>query len=395
MQDHRGFTDAPDVLVVVRGRDRWTHPGVVAGLERMVSEGTLRGASTIPIDPRAAVERHAADWRQITDHVQANRTELVVLHHFHSPLLPDPRAEIEGLRGLPHHPLVALTNGDAFFDGFFRPAFPKMFLQAAEVVDVVLSTSMGVSADHIADRTAARMSLLPNGVCQVRFARRSDNRPAHPEFLVAFIGSNNRPRNPLRMSHWYARRRERLVRKLQGRFGARFAVFGNGWEGIRGWQGPVPFDQQVLACQRAAIVVGGVPLSPATYYTSNRPFIQISSGVPFVDLAVEGAEKILRDGEHWHLVNSIDEMVERCDALLTLPVSEREELGAAAADYVLRHHTHENRWRSLVSTLTSLRTAQLEGGVPPPPDMRFFLPEVDRSTELSRATRAWERVPQR
>jgi hypothetical protein len=194
----------------------------------------------------------------------------------------------------------------------------------------------------------------------------------------------------VRSYHWYARRRERLVRKLGDRFGASFALFGHGWDGIASnYQGPIPFARQHEACQRAEIVVGGVPFSPARYYASNRPFNQIASGVPFVDLAVEGVEKILRDGVHWHLAGSIDELVDLCDDLLARPAAERAELGREAAKHVLTHHTDDARWRSLVATLTNVRTALVAGAPPPPPDLRFFLPDVDRNEELALATRGW------
>ena len=382
---------APDALFVVRGHRGAppTHPGVIDGLGRMVADGTLRGASTITVDLSDAVRRDAANWRSIIDHVRRRRSEFVVLHHFHSPHLPDPRRGIERLRALPHRPVVALTNGDAFFDGFFRPKFPRMFLQAAEVVDAVFSTSMGRSADLIADRTGRRTALLPHGSCQARFGTRIGTAPARREFRVAFIGSRNRPRNPARSSHWYARHRERLVRRCSETFGAGFALFGHGWEGIEGWQGPVPYARQHEACRRAELVVGGVPYSGSRYYASDRPFNQIRSGVPFVDLAVAGVETILRDGEHWHLGHTIDEVLDRCDELLCRPAQERAEAGAAAAAYVLAHHTEEQRCRSLISTLVALRQALL-GGVPPPlPDLGFLLPDVDRGLEGPLATRVW------
>lgn len=382
--------DAPDVLFVVRGRhDPPTHPGVIHGLDRMTEDGTLRGASTIPVDLDDAIDRNAAYWRSIVDHVRERQTEFVVLHHYHSPRLPDPRPGIERLKSLPHRPLVALTNGDAWFEGFFRPKFPPMFLQAAEAADAVFSTSMGMLADQIVDRAAGRIALLPNGTCQARFGDPPRASPGRREFRVTFIGSSNRPRNPLRSSHWYSRHRERLVRRLSERFGTGFAVFGNGWHGVEGWQGPVPYEHQHAACQRADLVIGGVPFSRARYYMSDRTFNQIASGVPFVDLAVEGVETILRDGEHWHLATSIEQLLDRCDDLLTRPASEREAFGAAAAEYVLERHTEEARCRSLLRTLESLRRSLLEGTPPPPPDLDFLLPEVDRAVELPLATRGW------
>ena len=384
-----GTGPGPAVLLVVRGRDGSAYPGIVDGLRRMVTDDTLRGFDVVEVDPSDPSGRDGRYWDTLVAHVREHGTEYVVLHHFHTDRLPDPRDGIERLKALPHRPLVALSNGDPFFDRLFRPSFPKMFVQAAEVADVVFSSSMGVSADHLVERADCRMTLLPLGACQARFGEHLSDQPTRPEFQVVFIGSNNRARNPLRSYHWFARRREQLVRKLSERFGSGFAVFGNGWDGIEGWQGPVPYEQQRETCRRAEVVVGGVPFSPARYYLSDRPFNQITAGVPFVDLAVEGVETILRDGEHWHLAASIGELVDRCDDLLSQPAAQRAAFGAAAARYVHANHTEEARCRSMMATLTSLRPALLEGSSPPPPDLGFFLPEVDRAAETELATRAW------
>jgi hypothetical protein len=320
--------------------------------------------------------------------VRRNHSELIVLHHYHSDHLPDPRPAIEHLRSLPSRPTIAVTCGDAFYNGFFRPALPRMFLQAAEVADVVFLSSMGDVADHICRSTTSPVALLPLGACQVRFQVPAERGPRRrPEFRVVFIGSNNRSRSPFKSYHWYARRRERLVRRLSSRFGQGFGLFGHGWKGFSGWRGPTKFDEQAVVCRQSEVVVGGVPFSPARYYMSNRPFNQIISGVPFVDIAVAGIETILRDGEHWHLVSDIDAVVDQCEALLSLPPDVRREQGMAAAEFVAAHHTEVERCRSLIATLTGVRQANTPGRQSMLPDLRFFLPEVDIQRELPLATR--------
>jgi hypothetical protein len=377
----------PDVLCVVRSLA--SYPDVSESLRRLQHEGAIRGSSMIEVDPSGTRERQASDGERIISQVAERRTEFVVLHHFHSPRLVDPRAMIRTLRDLPHRPIVVLTNGDAFYDGTFGPRLPLMMRQAAEEVDAVLSTSMGRVADQLHRVAGGRVALLPNGLCPARFGSEPSTRPRAAEFRVVVIGSNNRPRNLLRRYHWYARRRERLIRQLGRKFGSGFAIFGHGWDGVPGWQGPVPYAHQQLACRRADIVVGGVPFSPARYYHSDRVFAQIASGVPFVDLAVDGAGTMLRDGQHWHLASSLDEVLDRCDELLCRSAVERADLGAEAASFVMAKHSVQHRFRSLLRTMAGLREALTGGASLPPPDLDFFLPEVDLSSELGAATRGW------
>jgi hypothetical protein len=377
----------PDTLVIVRRRP--SYPDVIDSIQRMVADRTIRSGTVLELDPAYATKRAGVYEREIADHISQRSTELVILYHFHSTQLPDQRPFIEKLKSLPHRPVVALTNGDAFFNGTFRPAFPRSFLQAATAADVVFSTSMGVTADYLMRRGSKRLALLPHGVCQVRFGGPPPLEMPRPDFKVVFIGSNNRPRNFFHSYHWYARERERLIRKLTARFDSSFAVFGRGWQGLSSWQGPIPFEQQQDVCRRSEVVIGGVPFSPARYYTSDRVFIQTASGVPFVDIGVDGVETLLRDRDHWHLAPSIDKAIERCEELLARPLSERHELGRRAASFVLAQHTVEARFRSLVATLIRVRQALLEGASIPPPNLDYFLPDVDTTAELPLATRGW------
>jgi hypothetical protein len=379
-----------DVLVVVRALR--AYPDVVDSLDRMTADGTLRGARTLEIDPAGGPTAQEQAWERVRQSMAEHATEVLILHHLHSPDLADPRPHLERIRSQTQGPIVGLTNGDAFYNGFFRPSFHRPFEQASEAADVVFSTSMGETADRLVARTGCRMALSPWGVCQARFTD-PDLQRTQPEFRVVFIGSTNRARNPLKSYHWLGRRREALVRKLTARFGDGFGLFGNGWEGNPSWHGPVPFAEQQDACRRGQVVVGGLPFSPARYYTSDRTYIQIASGRPFIDLAVEGTERLLRNDEHWYPAATVDEIVDRCDELLSRPPAQLEEAGRVAADHLRRQHTMEHRFRSLVSTLADVRRAVRRGDRAPLPDLSFFLPEVDITAELPMATRGWGPSP--
>lgn len=379
-----GLPHSQSLLVVSRGG----HPSIDDALNHLVADKSLRYAHHAVVGESKSI--HALNvWSHLTDLVRSRTVDFVVLHHYHGQGLPDARPFIDMLRTMPHRPIVALSAGDAFH-GLFRPAHPQNLRDICSGVDIVLNTSMGVAADAIVGYGAKRVALWPLGACQVRFAK--EVRPhsqKESEFEVVFIGSNNRSRNPASSYFWFARQRERLLRQLGRKFGGGFAVFGRGWNHLPNSHGPISFDAQVATCRRARLIVGGVPYSPVRYYASNRPFIQILSGVPFVDLNVEGVDRILRDGDHWYLTESLDAVADRCDDLLSRPETEREEQGYCAARYVADHHTNLVRWRGLVHTLTALREGSSDESFRSPPDLRFFLPETDLEVELPLATRGW------
>lgn len=379
---------APSILVVSRGG----HPGVDDALRQMHIERKLRVAKHVTINGAGNGTLILSELPKL---VSKLRIDFVIFHHYHSPALPDPTMVIKEIRSQAHQPLTVFSCGDPFYNGFFRPSHTESFKSISAAVDLVLTTSMGESADAIVGYGAKRVVLFPNGACQVRFPKLQEpHQPSIAEHDVVFIGSNNRSRNPTRSYFWYSRRREQLVRQLFRRFGDRFAVFGHGWDSIPAARGPISFSEQIRVCRSARVVVGGVPYSPARYYTSNRPFNQITSGVPFVDLGVPGAKALLRDGEHWHLSDTTTGVGDRVQDLLDRSDAERVAMGEEAATFVYENHTHAHRWRWLVDTLQVHRNALISGDEPAVPRLQFLLPEARLETEYLQATRGWVRADQ-
>lgn len=331
-------------------------------------------------------------WKDIEILVFTEQIEYVVFHHFHSSELVIPEEFILQLKSQPHRPTVAFSGGDAFMNGLFAtPLHPKSFKVACSQSDIVFNTSMGKAAKAIRGYGASHIALLPNAVITSDFSGIADEyHPEQAEFDVCFIGSNNRSRNPFSGYFWAGRYREKLVKRLTKEFGSRFAVFGNGWQNYESNQGSIAFEDQIPTCRRAKVVIGGFPYSKERYYLSDRPFIQISSGVPFVDFFVEGTEKILRDGHHWHLARSIDGLVLKVNSILSLSDDERASQGAEAARFILANHTVLERWNQLLLTLESVRTSILSNEPYESPNMDFFLGEVDLDHEKYMASIGWE-----
>lgn len=381
------------VLIFLQGTNPEAHPGIIDGYERLKAGGEIAHFEVMPIFGASGLERGEAFWQEALDRAQGHGTTLVVFQYYHSRRLPDPRAAINKIKRLPSAPFVVSTLGDAFMNGYLgRPEVPPSFLQAAEVSDLVTLTSMGTLADHISHYTRAPILLSPNGACQVRFGLPPERKVGtEPDFDVVFIGSRNSSRNPLRPYHHFARRREELVRSLEKRFGKRFGLFGNGWEGRSSNQGPVPFAEQAKTAGRARVVVGGVPYSTARYYSSNRPFIQITSGTPMVDTAVPGVERLLKPDEHW-VLSDHEALVGAVERTLELGDEERAEMGRRAAEYVLAHHTQAHRVATDVENVRRLRSMR-RSGVQNNPHLPFFLADVDLSVEGPLATRNWFQGP--
>lgn len=383
------MTGAPpeSVLLVLQGASPNDHPGIVDGYERLKTSDQVRELTVFPVAGPRGIARGEAFWRDVVAQAHAIEASLVAFTYYHSPDLPDPRAAIHELRKLPSQPFVISTLGDPFMNGILhRPSVPRSFIQAAEASDLVLLTSMGALADLVARKTRAAIMLLPHGACQVRFSAPAQTITLDAvDFDVVFIGSRNSSRNPARPYYWLGRHRERLVEQLSRRHGNRFAVFGRGWDHLPNARGFVPFAEQLSAVRRARVVVGGVPFSRERYYASDRPFIQMLSGVPLVDVAVTGISSLARDREHWLLVKE-RYVADAVDEVLTWSAERRSAMASAAATLISERHTQAHRVAALIENVRRRRSL----GSAAEPYLPFFLDDSVVRQESRFAIRNWD-----
>ena len=268
---------------------------------------------------------------------------------------------------------------------------PACFLIASNLADVNFLTGMGYLAKHLARRGARNLVLMPNGCCQVRFSEKLDQTRYAPDFDVVFIGNNaTYSSNVFSQFFWTTRRRREFVALVTKRYGRRFGLFGDGWAGNPSWQGPIHYDRQHHAYRRGAVALGGMPGAYHDYYTSDRVFIAIASGIPFVDYAVAGVDLLLRPGRDWWLATDISGMIRCCDNLLSRSEQGRLHMGSSARERVLRSHTQYHRCREMVSIVRELRVARFRGARATEPRLSFIFPGKNRSSIDFPAVVAWD-----
>src|SRR5690606_15790052 len=123
---------------------------------------------------------------------------------------------------------------------------------------------------------------------------------------------------------------------------------------------------------RGRVVVGGYPGSWCDYYTSNRPFMSLLSGVPTIDYHVPHVDTLLADGVDWLLMPRSASITDVTDRLLEASEDERTAIGAHGAATVRRKHMSTHRARSMVRILTDLREDLLAGRSPRLPELDYF-----------------------
>jgi hypothetical protein len=374
------------LLILSQGRGIDDQPGFQDGARRLLQHGVLTAVRTIPYGT-ADRRGWAAVWDEAAEAVRDMAADAVLLQHFHT-AMPDPTAGIVRLRSAPSAPLIAVTSGDPFGRFLGRP--PASLRIGARLADLTFLTEMGAVARALVRGGARRVTLMPNGFCQVRFDSDLDERSYRPDFDVAFVGNRIPVRNPARYLFYAARQRERQVLALARRYGARFALFGAGWEGWPGAQGAVAYDRQHEVYRRARVIVGPFPNGRMDYYMSDRAAIAIRSGTPLVDVGIPRVGRIFEDGRHWILHRGLGEMEAACDRLLGWSDAERLAFGRRAASEIAARHSQYHRLHAIVRTIAEVRRERVgKPSRPASPVLDYFLPGTDIAAERAFATAGW------
>lgn len=372
------------VLFLSQGKQVSDHPGWHDALVKLKSEGEISDFENIPYFGYAEKYGWEAFYNEVVRLCREEKFELVYFHYFHQKGKPSPRGCIEKVLSLPNRPMIITSSGDPFSDNWMRPDYPEDFKDASRLADITFSTQMGKAADKMIRWGAKNVVYTPNSMCQARFKQHEINPIKHQfDFDVVFVGSKNSGRfNPVSKFWWATQQRDKLVKSLDKRFGKKFGLFGNGWH-YSSAQGPTPFNKQQQTFQRGRIVVGGNPYSYSDYYSSNRIFFEISSGIPTVELSVPRLDKILRDKEHLYFAENIKDLMNTIDRLLEAEPTQIYAKAAKAAQYISEKHTQYHRMKFKVDTAKRYIANNHKLDVKFP----FFLPEVDLEKEKNFAIR--------
>jgi hypothetical protein len=184
-------------------------------------------------------------------------------------------------------------------------------------------------------------------------------------------------------------RRQTLVSLLKKDFGARFAVYGHGWEGFPSWQGPVPYANQIAAIRKSELFFGGYPGSNELLYQSDRPWIALISEVTFIDWDVSGLSWMLQNREDWYPVSTPSQMINQIKFLLSQDRKLLQEKAHLAALRAASRHSQYHRMRFMVRTASLRWAARDTRKTPPLPPFDFFLPEVDIQKILPQILVGW------
>ncbi|MDT0642306.1 hypothetical protein RM553_05620 [Zunongwangia sp. F363] len=370
-----------NVLFLSQGSDVSDHPGWHDGMLRLQREGMVNAYDNIPYLGFAAENGWDRFYDYIVDKCNSLAYDVVYFQYFHRKGTPSPRECVQRLRQLDKAPLIITSAGDPFSDNLLKPDYPQDFKEISRLADITFSTQMGKAADKMVRWGAKNIIYMPNGMCQKRFNALGVEANHTFDFDVVFVGSRNNSKNPGSKYFWATRDREELVKKLSKHYGRNFGLFGHNWD-TKISHGPIPFSEQQNTFRRGRVVVGGNPYSYSDYYTSNRAFFEVASGIPTVELKVPRIGNVLRNNDHVYWVDSIGGITDRIDRLLDEDASQLYQKSSLAAQYIEDRHTQYHRMKfKMVVSKHYIEHKNLKIDFP------YFLDEVDIIEEHKFATR--------
>lgn len=361
------------------------------GFDRAFATSSSRGVQTemLNIPYKGYAEKHG--WRGLySEIVRMNdefRPDVIFFQFFHGGKIESPLECVRQLRAKRHVPLIFGSQGDLFDTKFLgrwgrRPE--KAMMELVSVADAFFSTSMGSLADYFVKHGAKNVVFLPHAFSEVHFPN-IDDPPLQRKYDVVMLGSVGVSKRHPVGSFLHTHNRRSVAKDLYRIFGAKFGLFGKGWNGFAESSGAVAFDRQIDVFQSAKCVVDAPPPLNEIYYASDRPFFIAAAGVPLIQFYTPRFEKILADGENVAYVHSNEELVSVCEKILAEPFDEQQERLRGTVKLIRERHTQEKRVDTILSVAESLQNGN-DG------QLRFwhFLPNVDLNKEKKFAVVNWQ-----
>jgi hypothetical protein len=276
--------------------------------------------------------------------------ELIVF--FHASDLPVSKSYLRNLKELSSKPIIVYDDGD-MYGGICKPINNRMktLLKEADAVSI-----RGLGKFY---RTIAKYNnnifYTPHHADIARFDK--DPHILHDrKYPIVLIGNRIRGKISPVFRIPGAEGRESFVMHIGKSFPSMFYVFGDGWNGFSGNQGPVDFQLQIDICKDSWITVAYEHYPQIPYYFSNRLPIALLSGSLYVCHYHEGLENIFRNCDFIFFFKTNQEAVDIIQYLFSLSKDDLLGRSQRAREYALKNYTPQIVWQNFFNNV--IRTSK-------------------------------------
>lgn len=314
----------------------------------MLANGELAAYTAFPFLHEAAQHGMPACFDALLRTARELRPDLVVWQHVGR--FPVDKAFMRRLREAIGPAVLVYHEGDVF-GRWVKPLPDPVRVLAAEA-DVISLVGLGELAQLFRAHGARRVVYAPHS-----FDSQRCDQPWTPTTTrrldALMIGNRVTSRLPLRDMPG-ARERFALAEALHRRLGERFVVHGGNWGARPYAHGPLPFDQQEPTIRKAWLSVSWDHFDQVPCYFSDRVPIAMAAGVAHITNRQPGYEQLFPPGCGLLHADSVSELADLVDLLLSRPRAELIELGERARAFAREHLSARRVYRDLLLAVTAL-----------------------------------------
>jgi hypothetical protein len=277
------------------------------------------------------------------------KPELIVF--FHVGKFPITKEFIFSLKNLPSKPIIVYDEGDMY--GTWAKPISKQIKIFAKYSDVFSMRGLGKFYNKIS-KYNKNIIYTPHHNDIARF----DIKPyilEKRDNLISFVGNNSKPKflSSIRRMPG-SRGRESFVKYIGKMFPDLFNLYGNGWNGFIGSQGPVDFQKQIEIYRNTWITLAYEHYPNIPYYFSNRLPMALMSGSLYVCHYHQGYENFFKNCDFIFFFNTNEEAVDIINFLKSLSKDDLLERSKRAREFALRYLTPQVVWSNFYNNVLKI-----------------------------------------
>ncbi len=282
--------------------------------------------------------------------VESFHPDLIVFFHINK--FPVTNHFINKLKNIPSHPMIVYDEGDMY--GSWTKPMTRSMKIIMEQADVVSIRGLGNFSKAI-KKINHNVIYTPHHADIARFYC-EPYIMSERKYPIVLIGNRIKSRIKIKKRLPGAVGREKFVSAMAEKYGSKFYLFGNGWDGFIGNQGPVEFQRQIEIYKNTWITVAYEHYPEIPYYFSNRLPIALLSGSLYVCHYHEGYENIFKGCDFIFFFRTNAEAIDIIDYIQSLSKEDLLERAVRARNFGLKYFTPQVVWSNFFNNIQQMQT---------------------------------------
>ena len=332
-------------LLLLNGPEGW-QTGIEDGFTHLKTTGVIEELKWFYMEDFSRNNSPKAGLLRTKELAEEFQPDLIVI--FHIGKFPVTDEFIFTLRDLASKPILAYDEGDMY--GTWAKPIWGATKKVMKRVDVVSIRGLGEFYKDVS-RLNNRIIYTPHHADIARFDKGQPLLSKRKNKLV-LIGNKIKPR----LTSWIrrlpgAKNREGFVKAMGAAFPGEFALYGNGWTGFVGDQGPVDFQKQLEVYRESWITVAYEHYPEIPYYFSNRLPLALMAGSLYVCHYHKGYENVFKGCDFIFFFETNAEAIDIVNYIFSLSNEELMARSERARAFALKNYHPNVTWSNFFNNV--------------------------------------------